>query len=237
MFNIQQIQRSTSQTVDLFHARYILEYVGVEVLTPTEKKLLQADKVDLSKYKGRRTQIEESYLFGRSESSVRNKKDFNRLDLKQFRAFMDENPDLFKLTREDRAAIKLAKQAFANDVRRLAGDIKHDVQQNVIEASKIKGTKRQVLSTISTKLAENTKRYSGRIELITGYRAHEIFQEGIAQEILQRLGENAKVYFSVHVDGCIHCKRVYLKPNGEPRIFYLKTLIRNGNNIGRKAKE
>jgi hypothetical protein len=228
------------EIVGRFHAQFILEQAGPEVLTPAERKLLQTNGVDLAKYKGKRTPVEEAFIFGKHESSARNKKDFNRLDLKAFRKLLDENPELSKLTREDKAALKLAKQSFANDVRRLAGDIKSDLHHTLLEVSKTvepKTSKKRVLNTIAAALAENTKRYSGRMELISGYRLHETFQSGISNEILQRLGPNAKVYFSLHPEACPYCRKTYLKKNGLPKIFLLSALIKNGSNIGRKAKE
>lgn len=226
-------------TVDLYHSRFILEQAGPEALSPSEKKILQASGVDLTKYKGKRTPVEEAFLFGRAESSARNNKLFNRLDLKAFRKLLDENQELTKLTREDKAAIKLAKQSFANDIRRLAGDIKSDLHQTLLDVNKTmpKTSKKQVLGKIAGILGGNTKRYSGRIELISSYRMHETFQEGITQDILKRLGPNAKCYFSVHTDACPICKKLYLKPDGQPRIFLLRTIINNGSNIGKTNKE
>jgi hypothetical protein len=48
------------------------------------------------------------------------------------------------------------------------------------------------------------------------------------------------VYFMVRDTACPHCRRVYLHPNGEPRIFPIKELMDNvmktgGVNVGRKA--
>lgn len=234
-FNNKQLKGLTN-IVDLFHVKFILENAGVDALTTVERKMLQTSGINLAEYKNKRTPVEESYLFGRAQSSVRNNKTFNRLDLKQFRQFMAENPELFKLTAADRDAVKLAKQAFANDIRRLAGDIKADYQQKLIEVSKVvtpTTSKKKILSTIAGALATNTKKYSSRFELISSYRCHETFQDGIAHEIFDRLGPNAKVYFSVHKDACLVCKKLFLKKNGEPKIFLLSTLIKNGSNIGR----
>lgn len=238
-FTTAQIQRSTN-IVDLFHSRFILEQAGVEALTPAERKALQASGVNLAEYKTKRTPVEEAYWFGHAESSVRNKRGFNRMDLKQFRQFMDENSALFKPTKEDRAALKLAKQAFANDIRRLAGDVKSDLHHTLLEVEKTiepKTSKKRVLSTIAAKLAENTNKYSGRMELISSYRMHGTFQDGITQEIMQRLGPNAKVYFSVHPDACPVCKKLYLKKTGEPKVFLLHTVVANGSNIGKTNAE
>jgi hypothetical protein len=155
---------------------------------------------------------------------------------------MDENPALFKPTREDLANIKLAKQQAAADIRNLANTIKHDLQQQLTEISKTTTTKtpkKQILKTISTTLAENTKKYAGRFELISSYRMHEAFQTGITAELLERIGPNCKVYFSVHHDACTNCIKLFLK-NGrgsQPRIFLLSTLIKNGSNIGRKSNK
>lgn len=236
-FTTKQIS-GLSNTVDLFHSKYILENIGLSVLTRAERTALEVSGVDLASYKGKRTPVDESYWFGKAQSSARNKCDLNRLDLKQFRQFMAENPALFKPTRDDLKNIKLAKQQAAADIRNLANTIKHDLQQTLTEISKTPDlSKKAVLKTISTTLGENTKKYSGRFELISSYRLHATFQDGIAAELLQRLGPNAKVFFRVHPDACPICKRLYLKANGEPKVFLLSTILKNGSNIGKKPKQ
>jgi hypothetical protein len=229
-------------TVDLFHSQYILENVGLSALSRAERVLLQNNGVDLASYKGKRTPVEEAYFFGKSESSARNKKDLNRLDLKQFRQFMAENPELFKPTRDDLQNIKLAKQQTAADIRNLANTIKHDLQQTLVEVSKTtdaKTPKKAIINTITGHLAESTKKASSRFQLISSYRMHATFQDGIAAEILHRLGPNAKVYFSVHPQACDKCVKLYLKHGrgSQSKIFLLGTILKNGSNIGRKPNQ
>lgn len=51
-----------------------------------------------------------------------------------------------------------------------------------------------------------------------------------------------RVYYRVHPDACADCKRLYLLPNGDPRIFTIEELLdevarHGGTNIGRPRDE
>jgi len=46
----------------------------------------------------------------------------------------------------------------------------------------------------------------------------------------------------IHKDGyishnCPHCRRLYLKPDGTPKVFSMKQLLSNGTNYGRKTAD
>lgn len=233
------------ETVDFFHTFYILEHIGLDSLNVKDKYLLKKRGIDLTNYKGKPDYITWSYQFGRIESMVRDRKTLRQLNLKQWKKFADTNTDL-KLTKSDKYNIKIAKQQAYNDIKRLADDIKGDLKQSLIEAGKIhkkdigqKSLAKKVSQTVSKTLANRVKKYSARFKTISGYNMHNAYQEGIAAELLHTVGEFAKVYFTVHPDACDHCVRVYLSSGrgSQPKIFLLKTVINNGSNIGRKAKD
>jgi hypothetical protein len=51
-----------------------------------------------------------------------------------------------------------------------------------------------------------------------------------------------RVYWSVHPDACADCKRIYLHPDGTPRVFGLHAILEEvarhgGTNVGRPAKD
>lgn len=245
LFKSKQIDKIL-ETVDFYHNLYIAENIGTEVLSKTDKLILQRGGIDLSKYKGKSNYITYAYNFGKLESSVRDKSMLKKLNLKDYKKFVDSNPDKFKLSKEDRFNIRTAKQQAYNDIKRLAGDVKADLHNNLIEISKThykklnqKTLPQQVAKAVTKKLKENTVKYSSRFELISSYNMHSTYQIGISAEILERLGPNSKVYFKVHKDACPICVKTYLK-NGsgsQPKIFLLKTVIANGSNIGRKGKD
>lgn len=243
IFNNQQIS-SLQKSVEFHHTLFILQNIGTDILTSADRKLLRQNDIDLSTFKNKIDSVTYSYMFGKLESSVRDRSTLKKLNLEQYKEFITSNPDKFKLTKEDKQNIHTAKMQFYNDIKRLSGDIKSDLQQSLIEINntfkqKTKSATKQILRTFGKTLAENTKRYSARFEVISGYNMHSSYQQGIAGELLARLGPNAKVYFTTHPDCCPYCAKTYLR-NGrgsQPRIFYLKTVIANGSNIGRKAKQ
>lgn len=245
LFTSRQIN-SITESVDFHHSLFILNECGISVLSKADKVLLRKGGINLDDYKGKITPIEYSYNFGRMESTVRDKSTLKKLNLKQYKEFVDSNTDKFKLTKEDRYNIKVAQQRLYNDIKRAGADIKADLTQSLVEVSqlypdakKTKSGTRKVLNVISKKLSENNKKYSNRFEKISSYNMHSSYQEGMSAQILQEFGPNAKVWFKVHPQACPVCVKTYLKngPGSPPRIFYLRTVIANGSNIGRKTKD
>ena len=49
--------------------------------------------------------------------------------------------------------------------------------------------------------------------------------------------DHSYVAENIVVHNCQHCKRLHLGPDGQPRIFKLRELERNGTNFGRKARD
>jgi hypothetical protein len=245
LFTNRQIADITS-SVDFHHALFCLNETGPGVLSKADKTLLIKNGIDLDSYKGKISTVEYSYNFGRMESNIRDKGALKKLNLKDYKKFVDSNPEQFKLTKEDRYNIKVAQQRLYNDIKRVGADIKADLTQQLIEVSKTypdaretKSGTRKVLNVISKKLAESNKKYASRFTKISSYNMHSCYQEGIAAQILKDAGPNAKIWYSVHPDACLHCVKTYLR-NGrgsQPRVFYLKTVIANGSNIGRTAKQ
>ena len=66
-----------------------------------------------------------------------------------------------------------------------------------------------------------------------------IYQTGVAQQIMKEQGADALVYKEVFSGACQHCIKFYTTAGigSKPRIFKLIDLINNGDNIGRKVKD
>src|ERR1700684_4066110 len=128
LFSKNQITTIT-ESVDFHHALFIADTVGTSVLTKADNSLLSKNGVDINKYKGKIDSITYAYTFGKIESTIKDKSVLKKLNLKQYKEFIDSNPDKFKLTKEDRYNIKVAKQRLYNDIKRAAADIKADLTQ------------------------------------------------------------------------------------------------------------
>jgi hypothetical protein len=244
LFNTKQINQIL-ENVDFYHVLYICENIGTDVLTRYDKALLAKRGIDIKKF-NKKDAVTYSYQFGKLEASVSNKNILKKLNVEQYKKLVDSDKKLFNITAQDKYNIKIAKQQLYNDIQRLAGAIKADLQQNLIEASKTqkedigkKSLGKKVLQVINKKLKEANPTYEKRFGVISGYNMHSSFQEGISAQILATKGQNAKIYFTVHPDACEYCVRVYLKAgrNSPPKVFILKNVIANGSNIGRKAKQ
>lgn len=244
LFTTKQIS-SILENVDFYHNLYILENVGKEVLSKSDKAILIKRGIDPSKYSSDIDPVSLSYGFGKIESTIRDPKSLHKLNLDKYKDFYKKNPELFKFNKEDKVNLRALKQQLYKDIKKAASDIKADLHQNLIDTSKttqnIKDPKirsKIALKSISKGLAENTKKYSNRFTMISSYNMHSAYQNGIAAELLQRKG-NTKVYFSVHPDACDICVKLYLRKGrgSEPKVFYLQNIINNGNNRGRKRKD
>lgn len=92
---------------------------------------------------------------------------------------------------------------------------------------------RVVAREISKELRTNVRNWSILIhtEMWNAY----IYSQ--AQLILDKYGENVKVYKKVEPTACKHCKKHYLNSNGEPKVFFLSDLLANRTNFGKKVED
>ena len=76
---------------------------------------------------------------------------------------------------------------------------------------------------------------------IAYYVLHNAYNYGRARTIFRDYGEDAEVYFNVLKGACKHCMELYLTDPDDiespPKIFKLKDVLANGNNIGRKVAD
>ena len=100
---------------------------------------------------------------------------------------------------------------------------------------------RQSSTKLASDLGHATQDWARDWLRISKYLMHSAFNAGRAQNILKNHGKDAEVYFDVYPKACKRCKELYLTDpedeNSQPKIFKLKDIIANGNNIGRKADD
>lgn len=242
------------QNIDYFHTLYIAKNVGVDVLSKDELKLLKKFGTDVSKYKDQIDFITYGYHFGKLESSLRDPNVLQKFSMAKYKEFIATNKEKLPIGRADKLAIHIVKQSTANDIRRLAGDIKSDFAELLVQTSKTqrlyiermlkqrasgKQITQYLIDRMTPELSKKSLQYAKRFQLISGYNMHSAYQHGISQAVMEKYGHNVRVYFKVHKDACTHCKRVYLQYGaGSPaRIFYLARVIAAGSNRGRKADQ
>lgn len=253
LFSVDDINELTNN-IEVFHLNYIASTIGVEILSVTDRKRLTEAGINYKKYKSKTTAIEYAYYFGKAESSLRGTKKLEKLTFPQWQEFVSLNKERIKFNHLDAAAIREVRKQTYDDIKRLSKDMQTDFAEKLNEVSrtqkttverllrkKVKGSDiaTEAMGKISKHLAGNVKKWMNRIDLIVNYVMHEAYQYGIAIDLLDRHGQNVRVWYSLHSDACEHCVRVYLRKGAgsAPKVFYLKVVIANGNNIGRKPAQ
>jgi hypothetical protein len=239
------------ENVDYFHTVFIAGNIGVEVLQKADRRLLTKYGVNLDKFNGQLDYVTYAYNFGKLESTVKDRNTLRKLTLPNYKRFAETITSDIKLSKQDKYSIATIKQEAYNDIKKLANDIKTDFANVFVQTSKTqrlylermlkqkasgKEISQYLFDRMRNELTGKAKTYTRRFEMISGYIMHSAYQHGVSNSLLSSKGENVRVFYSVHSDACVHCKRVYLRPDGTPKIFYLKNIIAYGSNRGKKAK-
>ena len=108
------------------------------------------------------------------------------------------------------------------------GTIKKEMIEGVLKKKSVQN----IVSNIGHSL-EDWNRDWGRI---VETEMQNIYQTGVAQQIMKEQGADALVYKEVFSGACQHCIKFYTTAGigSKPRIFKLIDLINNGDNIGKK---
>lgn len=233
---------------------FIAEQLGLGYLSQTEKDILTAAGIDLTKYTNSAGIIEHAYLFGLLSEALGDDraKDMN---YQQFQKFI-KSGNFIPLTEDEEFALEQLKNRAYTDLNSLGNRIEtgtsniiiraNQQQQNrlrnVVKDKAIEAVKyRQSATKLASELGHATEDWERDWLRIAYYLLHDAYNTGRAKSIFKQYGEDAEVWFTVLEGACKHCIRLYLTDpedvNSEPIVFKLKDIIDNGNNIGRKADE
>jgi hypothetical protein len=191
-----------------------------------------------------------AYLFGKISADS----DPRILDKMNFQTLQQLAGEKQNLTREDRYVIEHLKGGFYNDVKRANNRVKDNINSEIVRLNKdrryyirkkLKGkflakdfkADPELLNGLTKYLGGKQKEWNDHFDLITSFNFHGIAMHGYATALLEKYGNDVKVWYKVHPDACQTCKRLLLFPNGKPRIFNLLDIIGNGDNIGRKTAD
>lgn len=256
IFTPEEIQK-LYDIIDYRLARIVADVMGDELLTPEDKSLLRRYG-----YKWRR-EIEklppyfQSYLFGRlsaqltpAQLSTLNFDDFTKyIDRHQWAVLTPLEKEVYYAaatrtysyikTMGERAKTIMSNAVSEEEVKALVekqrqlelGTIKKEMIEGVLKKKSVQN----IVSNIGHSL-EDWNRDWGRI---VETEMQNIYQTGVAQQIMKEQGADALVYKTVYTQACQHCIRLYTTAGigSKPRIFKLIDLINNGDNIGVKAKD
>ncbi len=233
---------------------FIAGQLGLDFLSASDKAILLAAGIDVDQFKNKQGIIEHAFLFGILAEVIGDARAKN-MTYKQFQKFL-KSKNFIPLTEEEELALQNVKQRAYTDItnlsNRMAGAFRNVVlknnQEQLLLAQKIVRDKavtaielRQGATKLAQELADAAQSWDTDWLRVAYYILHEAYNTGRSQSILKNNGADAEVYFDVFNEACPSCRKLYLEDpddeNSRPKIFKLKDIISNGNNIGRKQSE
>lgn len=226
--------------------------VGPSILSTSDIDLLARYGVDVTQISEDGNLLEQAFRFGVLSEAIGDLKS-KEVTYDQLKSYIDQQKYI-PLTEIERGALKSVKNQAYSDIKGLGNRIQRDTQHIVIEADRERRAKyeniiedaaermvanRESVRSMVSDLGHKTGDWNRDFGRISDYVNHMAFDSGRASQIERAHGKNSKVYKDVYPGACRHCIRLYLT-NGigsKPRIFKLSTLLANGSNIGRKAKD
>ena len=233
---------------------FIAEQLGLNYLSQTEKDILSAAGIDLTKYMNSSGIIEHAYLFGLLSEALGDDraKDMN---YQQFQKFI-KSGNFIPLTEDEEFALEQLKNRAYTDLNSLGNRIATGTSNIIIKANQQQQNKirdivkkksinaikyRQSATKLASEFGNATKDWERDWLRIAYYLLHDAYNTGRAKSIFKEYGEDAEVWFTVLEGACKHCMKLYLTDpddiDSEPIVFKLKDIVANGNNIGRKVDE
>jgi hypothetical protein len=237
-----------------YELMFIANQLGTDFLTAADKAILLAAGIDVDQFKNAQGIIEHAFLFGILAEAIGDAR-AKKMNYKQFQKFL-KSKNFIPLTEEEELALQNVKQRAYTDItnlsNRMAGAFRNVVlknnQEQLLLAQKIVRDKavtaielRQGATKLAQELADAAQSWDTDWLRVAYYILTEAYNQGRAQSILKNNGADAEVYFDVFNEACPSCRKLYLEDpddeNSRPKIFKLKDIISNGNNIGRKQSE
>lgn len=253
IFNAQQVTDIVS-ILQRHQLTFIAKQLGLNYLSPTDRAILTAAGVDLNQFTNSQGIVEQAYLFGLLSEALGDERS-KGMDYKQFQKFI-KSGQFVPLTEEEKFVLEQVKNQSYNDISGLGSKIIQGTRNIVVRANlrqqnKIRNIiKKKAIDAVqfrqsAAKMASEIGHATGDWERdwlrIAYYVLQNSYNYGRARAIFRDHGDDAEVYFDVLKGACQHCRELYLTdPDDEdsaPKIFKLKDIIANGNNIGRKAAD
>jgi len=253
IFNAQQVTDIVS-ILQRHQLTFIAKQLGLNYLSPTDRAILTAAGVDLNQFTNSQGIVEQAYLFGLLSEALGDERS-KGMDYKQFQKFI-KSGQFVPLTEEEKFVLEQVKNQSYNDISGLGSKIIQGTRNIVVRANlrqqnKIRNIiKKKAIDAVqfrqsAAKMASEIGHATGDWERdwlrIAYYVLQNSYNYGRARAIFRDHGGDAEVYFDVLKGACQHCRELYLTdPDDEdsaPKIFKLKDIIANGNNIGRKVAD
>lgn len=244
IFTTDQIL-AIQDVIRLHHNAYIANTIGKEAL-PKEaveelrlKGLLKDKPLKL---------VKEAYIYGHLLSKLGEQA--KGMSYAEFQRYIAKDP--IPLSNFEQRAVVMAQLQAGQYCKGLGNKISTDTGKLLIDADN--ELRIQFEDTIKTATARSIATRSAidkirsDIGWATGDWARDLrriaitektfaMQQGQADQIKKEFGKDALVARIPQPDACKHCRRLHLGSDGQPIIFKLSELEKNGTNVGRKAND
>ena len=246
--------RQLNEFVDIIrlnHVIYIAEIVGVDSLSPDDKKILKKYGMSDETLTTPFTETEQAFYWGRLSQALRNKA--HKVNYNDFTEYLRRG-QYIPLSKTEESALKYIKNNTYNHIKGLGDKIAQDVNgivikndpdlrasyEEVIRSSLERGViERNSLKSIVSEIGHRTEDWSRNLGRIVDTEMQNAFQIGRAEQIKREKGADSTVYKDVYSGACHKCIELYLTGGigSQPRLFRLNDLVANGNNYGLKQKD
>jgi len=193
--------------------------------------------------------VEDAYVYGQLLAALDDPR-VAKMGYEELKLYMRRNP--VPLSPIEQRAVQVAQHTAAQyavglgrrvDLATGQSALNVDTQLQAQMRDKIRTAtaesiaKRESARQLKSKLGWETKDWARDWDRIAITETQNAMQRGTADHYAKKFGGDVRVAKRSMPDCCPHCSRLYNGPDGQPRIFKLSQLERNGTNHGRKARD
>jgi hypothetical protein len=232
--------------IELHHNAFIANTIGHDALPDEvidelrDKGLLNKESKDL---------IKKIYEYGQVLGKL-NSPQASQMSYNRFEDYIQKNPQ--PLTQMQQRAVRMAQVNAGQYCMGLGNVIEKDTGRTLIEADqrfriayedKIKNltalnaARRESIEKLRSDLGWSTGDWARDMKRIAVTEIMYSTQQGQADYLRKKYGEDVYVARIPNPGACKHCIRLHIGPDGQPRIFKLSTLEEHGSNVGRKQND
>lgn len=245
IFTETQIQEAL-KAIDYHYSLMIGIGLGAESLTVEDQLLLHSYGVDIDKLVSQYPPYLRMFYLGRLTAMLKDDQ-LHSITANDFTQYLKEK-QFVPLSSREKKEYEISRQMTYNTIKGLGRRSSDGVRDLMMEANKksiIKEEistgieKRRSITKIISEIGHKTEDWNRDWHRIVETEMANIYNQGQISSLLEKYGENHQVYKQVYKEACRHCIKLYTT-NGidsEPKLFTLKELVGNGNNIGRKVAD
>lgn len=256
IFTQEEIQ-NLFRIIDYRLARVIMDVLGKDFLMPEDLEIFKEFNFDFLREVSKISPYYQSFIFGKL-SSILSPEQLKTLNYKDLTEYVQKE-QYKKLSPREKAEFHAAAtrtygyiKGMGNRIKETLGNsiyeeefknaaelreaeslavLKEELARGVIERRSVKA----IISTMGHRLSDWNRDWGRIVET----EMQNIYSIGQAQTIMEAHGLDARVYKEVYPGACTHCRKFFTTggSGSKPRIFKLKDLINNGDNIGKKTKD